>query len=427
MKYIVLADDGNEYGPYSAIELAELLTENRLVPTSRLRREDGFLTTASLILGNWKRAAELSTVELLTCTPEPLIQPALVGQLHLMALPRDATVFLDGDEVTGWMHNITLVSDEQVVEIRIFCDGYADYATTKVIRASQVTEVAVEMIPKQTPSSGEDVSYVSKRAQNFQHLKVYIASLCSIPGGRFEMGGNKYIDEQPVHPVQLSPFRLGATPVTVAIWREYCLGTGIAMPNAPSWGWIDDHPVVNVSWNDIMRADGKGGFCAWASEVAGFRVSLPTEAQFEYAARGSRSCLEYPWGNGYDNGKLWCSVQQKRNSTAPVGRTSNIYRNPYGLTDMNGNVLQFCLDCWGSYPFFMEKTTSLAAFLGTTEKRPIGLVVDPQCSNDGNGRCVRGGSWFLNDPDVFCCAYRGRYFPDSRDYSLGFRLSAGPR
>jgi formylglycine-generating enzyme required for sulfatase activity len=194
------------------------------------------------------------------------------------------------------------------------------------------------------------------------------------------------------------------------MWKEYCSATGVSLPGAPDWGLLDEHPVVNVSWNDITGADGKGGFGAWASEIAGGRLMLPTEAQFEYAARGGQSGLEYPWGNTFDRTKLWCSNAYfgDANRTAPVVRTSNIYRNAYGLTDMSGNVWQLCSDWYGSYG-------------SASELDPKG----PPSSSD-NVRCVRGGSWLGGNPGSFRCAYRTWSDPDVRYDVNGFRLSAGP-
>jgi formylglycine-generating enzyme required for sulfatase activity len=171
---------------------------------------------------------------------------------------------------------------------------------------------------------------------------------------------------------------------------------------------LDDNPVVNVSWNDIMGIDGKGGFCAWASEIVGFRLTLPTEAQFEYGSRGGLDGLVYPWGNTFDDSKLWCSKVTRRNQTAPVVRSSNIYRNAFGLTDMVGNVFQWCSDWYGPY----------GAFSVTNPTGPV--------STSHNYRCVRGGSWFYDRPDFFRCAGRGRIFPGGRFIDHGFRLSAGP-
>jgi sulfatase modifying factor 1 len=249
----------------------------------------------------------------------------------------------------------------------------------------------------------------ASRLTDYPALKAYIESLRPIPAGTFQMGSSSgQSDERPKHTVKLSAFRIGATPVTVAVWKEYCSATGIALPPAPSWGLIDDHPVVNVSWNDIMGSDGKGGFCAWASDIASIRLTLPTEAQWDYAARGGQSGLEYPWGNSFDDSKDWSSVSAMRSRTAPVIRTSNIYRNAFGLTDMAGNAYQWCSDLYGPYS-------------SVSQTDPIG----PPSTSD-NERCVRGGSWFNLNPDYYRCAKRNRYSSDLRFKFGGFRLSAGP-
>ena len=235
-------------------------------------------------------------------------------------------------------------------------------------------------------------------------LTAYIKDLCSIPAGSFQMGSSSGdSDEQPVHRVTLSAFRMGATPVTVAVWKEYCAATGTALPPSPSFGWLDDHPVVNVSWDDIM---GRDGFCAWASDDRGFRLTLPTVAQFEYAARGGVDGLEYPWGNSFDDSKLWCSKVSGRAQTAPVKRTSNIYPNKFLLTDMSGNVWQWCSDLYGSYS-------------SESQTNPTG----PSSTSD-NFCCVRGGSWLSLNPGYFRSANHNGIYPDIRDESLGFRLAA---
>ena len=253
---------------------------------------------------------------------------------------------------------------------------------------------------------------VVKHLSNYLALNAYIESLRPIPAGTFQMGSTTGdVDQHPVHTVILSSFSMGATPVTVAVWKEYCAATGITLPEAPAWGLLDDHPVVNVSWNDIMGSDDTGGFCGWASDVAGVRLTLPTEAQFEYAARGGQSGLEYPWGNSFDRSKLWCSVARPGDAgkTAPVSRSSNIFRNVFGLTDMSGNVWHWCSDWYDSYA-------------NGSQTDPLG----PSSSSE-NRRCVRGGSWGLNDPDGFRCAYRSRLYPGLGSSLIGFRLSAGPQ
>ena len=140
------------------------------------------------------------------------------------------------------------------------------------------------------------------------------------------------------------------------------------MPQKPFSGDLDKHPVLTVSWDDIMNPD---GFCEWASDVAGFKLTLPTEARCEDAARGGKDALLYPWGNDFDRSKLWCS------------------------------------DYWyEDYP---------------------AVGKDPVDRRKSKARCVRGGSWDNYYPGNLRCAFRFRSNPDVGYISLGFRLSAGPK
>jgi len=220
-----------------------------------------------------------------------------------------------------------------------------------------------------------------------------------------------YKDEVPAHPVDISVFRMGATPVTVGMWREYLrANTTLSMPEAPTWGWIDSHPMVNVSWDNIVGTDGKGGYRAWASRVSGVKLSLPTEAQFEFAARGGKD-QKYPWGKEFVDSKVWSSEKRQRSSTAPVDRLNNVFINKFGVCDLSGNVWQWCMD--GDQPY--SKSFNRLGY-ARVSKDPVGI---------GQSKCVRGGSWFDDTPDVFRCANRYRRDQDAIDYILGFRLSAG--
>ena len=220
-------------------------------------------------------------------------------------------------------------------------------------------------------------------------------------------------DELPAHPVDISPFRMGATPVTVGMWREYLrANSSVRMPGPPSWGWIDSHPMVNVSWNDIMGSDGKSGYCAWASRLSGVRLSLASEAQWEYVVKGGKD-TKYSWGNEYDDSKVWSSVKRNRSGTAPVDRLNNVFVNNFGVSDLCSNVCEWCLDGYEPY----AKTIDRLGYV-SVPRDPVGA---------GDRKCIRGASWGNVNPDYFRCANRVRDNPDYRSDIGGFRLSAGPK
>jgi formylglycine-generating enzyme required for sulfatase activity len=220
---------------------------------------------------------------------------------------------------------------------------------------------------------------------NFPALQAYLKGLKDIPAGSFRYGFF-HGQSEAAQRVDVSAFRMGATPVTWAVWKEYCDAEAVRLPDEPDWGRLGPHPVVNVSYDDIVGSNGGGGFCGWVSRIAGFTVALPTSEQFEFAARGGEDGFDYPWGNEFDTSKLWCEAKQ----TAGVDRTYRNYRNGYGLTDMAGNVYQWC-------------------------------------SNDyKDGKEIRGGSWPYNYlvNYRFQCARRDWMAPAFRLNDGGFRLSA---
>ena len=218
---------------------------------------------------------------------------------------------------------------------------------------------------------------------SYPALQAYIKELRNIPAGTFRYGFF-HGQHQAAPIVDVPAFRMGSTPVTWAIWKEYCEAEGVSLPQEPEWGRLDNHPVVYVSYENIVGTSGSGGFCGWASRLAGFDVALPTDVQYEYGSRGGRDGYDYPWGNEFDSSKFWYGAKR----TAEVDRPYRNYRNGYGLTDMAGNVKQWC-------------------------------------SNDyERGKEVRGGSWYHIYPDFFRCAYRDWGNRDGRSDQNGFRLSA---
>ena len=260
---------------------------------------------------------------------------------------------------------------------------------------------------------------VMNQLAKYPLLTRYVSDLRNIPGGTYHWMSTtdpwwqKWFYKKEVSPlVTISAFRMGATPVTWGLWKEYCKSKSLRMPEKPRWGYLDNHPVVNVSWEDIMNP---GGFCDWASNVARFKLSLPTDAQWEFAARGGQDGLNYPWGNDFDRSKLWCSKEKivtvqsiDAGQTAAVDRLDQTYRNGYGLTDMVGNVNQWCADYYNH------------------DYRPVGK--DPKDTRRSLWYCVRGSSFFSYGPNGFRCADRySSYKSRDRREVIGFRLAAGQK
>ena len=223
-----------------------------------------------------------------------------------------------------------------------------------------------------------------------------------IPAGVFEMGcisGGCRSDERPAHTVQISrPFAIGRFEVTFAQWDACAAAGGCGMQRPGDQGWgRGNRPVINVSLQDAEA------YVQWLSRETGERYRLPSEAEWEYAARaGSRT--RYPWGNEMLRNMANCSDCGSRwgdNQTAPVG---SFPPNDFGLHDMHGNVWERLADCWnGSY--------SRAPNDGSAWRRG-------NCSRN----VLRGGSWTNAGKDLRS-ANRNENTADTRSDSLGFRVA----
>ncbi|MCX7805138.1 MAG: formylglycine-generating enzyme family protein [Planctomycetota bacterium] len=260
--------------------------------------------------------------------------------------------------------------------------------------------------------------------------------LVLIPAGKFTMGspeGEKDRDnDETEHEVTITRhFYMGKYEVTVAQFEQFVTATGYKTDadkagwayvwTGKAWGKVPDakwrkpgfkqgadHPVCAVSWNDAKA------FCEWLARKTGRSVRLPTESEWEYAARaGTRTA--YPWGDCPDAGKGWENVADqsfKRRFTgwrtfswddgyvftAPAGKFK---ANGFGLHDTVGNVGEWCEDWYGEYP--------------------KEAVVDPQGAAQGVSRVLRGGSWF-NYPRACRSANRNRSGPGDRYDIFGFRV-----
>jgi formylglycine-generating enzyme required for sulfatase activity len=245
-------------------------------------------------------------------------------------------------------------------------------------------------------------------------LTQYRRDMILIPEGAFLRGGDEG-DEKPTKKIMLSAYRIGKTPVTVALYEEFCQATGRTMPEPPVFNSKfekKDHPIVNVSWDDAKA------LADWA------KLTLPTEAQWEKAARGTEGRL-YPWGKakpakGLGHFPLWLMPSKDllnlpRTGTAPVGSFPK-GASPYGCLDMAGNVWEWCAD-WYSGHYYREAPSKnpTGPLLAAAERHPLGPF-----------RVVRGGCWG-DITDEFQCSNRGWDPPKKKSDSTGIRLAAPAR
>lgn len=223
------------------------------------------------------------------------------------------------------------------------------------------------------------------------------ANIIYIPKGEFVMGGGTIRYELPQHSVYLKGYWIYQNEVSVAEYRRYSKDVGKIMPTPPPWGWIDNHPMINVSWRDAQA------YCQWAGG------RLPTEAEWEKAARGTDG-RTFPWGNHWNSNNCANSMLKPNKRTFPIG-TFVKDKSPFGINDMAGNVSEWCQD-WYSEDYYSNSPYD-----------------NPQGPREGINKILRGGAWsgsasgiFGPDPYMFTCFHRINFaFPYNKGLAIGFR------
>ena len=245
-----------------------------------------------------------------------------------------------------------------------------------------------------------------------------------VRGGTYRMGdfdGRGLGQEQPAHPVTVSDFHLARHEVTVAQFRLFVEATGYRTDaeraggaididpvmrapvrragvswSAPGFPQADAGPVVWVSWNDAAA------FADWLARTSGKPYRLPSEAEWEYAAReGGR---DLAWSGTADRARAADYVWSAENSGGLPHSVGGKAPNALGFHDLTGNVWEWCHDWQESY-----QSSALP-------------VTDPQGPQDGRFRALRGGSWRVN-LDIARTTYRNGYRPDYAHSSIGFRVA----
>lgn len=318
---------------------------------------------------------------------EPLL---LVDELCPLAPPRTAA---DGRQV--WL------AGEALLDIGLARAQRRDLGTELAPRVrTQLTYLITHdgLTPRERAEAGSVLSALGDERD--------FSALVEVPADEFTMGSDdsQWDDERPAHRVWVADFRIGAYPVTNAQYEEFVLATAHEPP--PHWRGhhapleLRNHPVVNVSWHDA------NAYCAWRGQQEGRLLRLPTEAEWEKAARGTDG-RTWPWGNTFDAMK--CNMNETGiGGTSPVGIFA-AGRSPCEAFDLAGNVWEWTRSAWENekqqrfdYPYRSDD--------GREDQSRTNVL-----------HVVRGGS-FIYDDDGVRCAYRFRVGPGARLDSVGFRV-----
>lgn len=220
--------------------------------------------------------------------------------------------------------------------------------------------------------------------------------MIKIEGGTFKMGnswGGDRQDELPVHSTTLSTFYIAKTETTVLQWKAFCKATGKELPPAPSQGWNDDEPIASINWHEATE------YTEWLSLKTRKKYRIPTEAEWEFAARGGNMSAGTIYsGSGDVDVVSWYNQNSDKQTHAVAKKKAN----ELGLYDMTGNVWEWTNDVHGLYD--------------------SANAVNPKGAAQGNKVVFRGGG-FMEPPPYIRVTMRGQ--APKREYvfrDLGLRV-----
>ncbi len=264
----------------------------------------------------------------------------------------------------------------------------------KIVRAKSYVTVTFELFKSPISKRTTSPSPPSSSAQNLSITVNGVSfTMVAVQGGTFSMGAtseqgsNAESDEKPAHRVTLSDYYIGQTEVTQALWKA-------VMGNNPSHFKGNNLPVEWVSWNECQQ------FITKLNQLTGRKFRLPTEAEWEYAARGGNKSQGYKNAGGNDLGSVAWSHGNSGRQTHPVGQKQ---ANELGLYDMSGNVWEWCQD-WYDYDYYGKSPST-----------------NPCNNTSASGRVNRGGSW--RSAGYCRVSNRNGNGPDYSDGYLGLRLA----
>lgn len=317
---------------------------------------------------------------------------SILGEADINSLPAMADIYIDGQKVG---QTPQLVSNLHVGQhkLRISKKGYKDYDAKLTVREKESVMIFAKL--KEIVAVQEEGTLDrSTSKDSIQTITIGNISfnMIRVDGGTFTMGAtNEQVSdagssEKPVHQVTLLPYYIGETEVTQALWEK-------VMGSNPSNLKGSNLPVEQVSWYDCQE------FILKLNKKTGQEFRLPTEAEWEFAARGGNKSQGYIYSGSNNVGKVAWYYDNMKNQTHNI-KTKKA--NELGLYDMSGNVWEWCLDWYGDYP-------------SSAQTNPTG-------PSSGSLRVFRGGCWHSH---AWGCrvSLRGKHKQSYRFYDLGLRLA----
>ena len=323
--------------------------------------------------------------------------------LIIKYIPSSATVLVDNKMVRGNNGVVRITLPVGQHSYIVANDGYESEEGTVKLKASAPSNLQIQL-SKEVVAAIPTVNEVAQQASSSSSSVSFGGNTISIPvkngisidmvkveAGTFMMGATSemkkpYTDEKPVHQVTLTnDYYMGKYEVTQALWQA-------VMGSNPSKFKSRNLPVEQVSWDDCQE------FINKLNSITGRRFRLPTEAEWEYAARGGKKSKGYQYSGSSKMSEVAWYTANSGSKTHPVGKKQ---ANELGLYDMTGNVLEWCQDWYGSY-------------ISSSQTNPTGAF-------SGFFRVFRGGSWYGNAGNCRSSC-RDSYNPDNRNFDLGLRL-----
>jgi formylglycine-generating enzyme required for sulfatase activity len=330
----------------------------------------------------------------------PVTRPVAVAQGSRAVIPPPQTPGATQDSAYDLAFWESIRNSRSAAEYRAYLDAYPNGRFASLARTREQEYRAGPTAPA-APAAVAAVAAPPAASQPVagapQRDCAGCPELVAIPAGSFQMGSNDlYEFEKPVHPVTIRGFLLGVREVTFEEW-DLCIDQGGCnyRPDDRGLG-RGKRPVTDIHWNDA------NAYLAWLSARSGKPYRLPTEGEWEYAARAGTTTT-YPWGQALVKDRANClgCNDQKRGSAVAAGQFP---ANAFGLYDMAGNAAEWVADCWSENYRSAPRDGSAFTVGGCRE------------------RVLRGGS-FNNDPRYLRSAARFKYEADVRFYTNGFRVA----